>query len=503
MYVYVGKLNWLTYARNECVTIVFPAGFALNDPVCVYWQWTIGSKGNRKRNHPQIGLITRAVKTSTGCSVTFPFEYYTFNAIVLPNVAGLSVTMSSPRGDTSAFTLETQFHNTQNILTTSVYIGKLDWLTFGENEMVTVVLPLKADGQPVILNHQWTRDSSGKEKTNHTVVSALNVDLKSSDAFRASFSDGYYFFGLEIPKGSKELVLSMTNPHGIHDAKAPYRLEQMDFRQIGIQGVDETTKVSRLMPIDEVMLHLEMHKCKDITNQIDFGLGGEYAIAFGGYSDVYRFKLSSNQAQVALKIRRLMASEDEANLTEAARELHTWSKCNHPNVIKLLGFAKFRGRIAMIHGDLKGDNVFVSIEGTPVIADLGGARLKNRSLSFTGPTGSTTMTMQWAAPELLMQVSEQTMKADIYALGMTILEAFTGEVPYPKTSQYLIPELVVTKRQPPARPSDVIPPDNKDGDRLWKLLQDCWEFEPQNRPSAIDVVEVVSIILARSLKVRV
>lgn len=35
-------------------------------------------------------------------------------------------------------------------------------------------------------------------------------------------------------------------------------------------------------------------------------------------------------------------------IQHAARELHTWSKCNHPNVIPLLGLAVFRGRIGMV-----------------------------------------------------------------------------------------------------------------------------------------------------------
>ncbi len=38
MFIYNGKLNWLNYASNETIIIVFPAGFALNDPVSAYWQ---------------------------------------------------------------------------------------------------------------------------------------------------------------------------------------------------------------------------------------------------------------------------------------------------------------------------------------------------------------------------------------------------------------------------------------------------------------------------------
>ena len=41
MYVFNGKLNWFASASNECFTLVFTAGFSLNDPVSAYWQWSV------------------------------------------------------------------------------------------------------------------------------------------------------------------------------------------------------------------------------------------------------------------------------------------------------------------------------------------------------------------------------------------------------------------------------------------------------------------------------
>ena len=48
MFIYNGKFNWLNYASNETITFVFPAGFALNDPVSAFWQWTVDAQGNKK-----------------------------------------------------------------------------------------------------------------------------------------------------------------------------------------------------------------------------------------------------------------------------------------------------------------------------------------------------------------------------------------------------------------------------------------------------------------------
>ncbi|KAI0650849.1 hypothetical protein C8Q79DRAFT_1007079 [Trametes meyenii] len=85
MYVYNGKLQWFDYAKDECITMVFPAGFALSDPVCAYWQWTEESKGNKKRNHFESGTINTVTKTASD-KIVFPFSFYTFEGTVVTDL---------------------------------------------------------------------------------------------------------------------------------------------------------------------------------------------------------------------------------------------------------------------------------------------------------------------------------------------------------------------------------------------------------------------------------
>ena len=67
MYVYNGKLDWYDYAKNECITLVFPAGFALKDPVCAYWQWTADAKGVEKSNTYQVSCSNTLAEPCTLC----------------------------------------------------------------------------------------------------------------------------------------------------------------------------------------------------------------------------------------------------------------------------------------------------------------------------------------------------------------------------------------------------------------------------------------------------
>ncbi|QRV83777.1 kinase domain protein [Ceratobasidium sp. AG-Ba] len=227
----------------------------------------------------------------------------------------------------------------------------------------------------------------------------------------------------------------------------------------------QPTQIRGLLLIDEVIVHLTKHGCEDISSRLDFDSAEDNPVAQGGYCDIFKMTIMPDQALVALKVRRVLTPEGANDLKDAARELHTWSKCEHPNVMKLLGFTKFRNRIAIVcpwmeyghlrnylsrrpeanrsqlstqiceglvylhehgivHGDLKGDNVLVSNHGVPVLTDFGNATLKDRTLMFSGTTGNNAMTIRWAAPELLRGETGHTTKADVYGLGMTILVKF-------------------------------------------------------------------------------
>lgn len=203
-------------------------------------------------------------------------------------------------------------------------------------------------------------------------------------------------------------------------------------------------------------------------------------------------------------------------LRVAARQLIRLSTFKHPNVLRLLGIVEFCGQIGivyawagngslpayleqnpdvnrcrmskgictglrylhwenMVHGDLKGLNILIDKKGTPKLANFGNTVLPKL-------TGTTTMRLspRWAAPELMEGHGAKTFAADVYSLGMTILETITGKVPYFDKTELELEE----KRGLPLRPEDSIPSNSEDGNKLWDLLMCCWVYDPENRPSA-------------------
>ncbi|KAG8729973.1 hypothetical protein FRC11_007615, partial [Ceratobasidium sp. 423] len=267
----------------------------------------------------------------------------------------------------------------------------------------------------------------------------------------------------------------------------------------------------------------------DFSGGLDLSSFGEYPISHGGFSDIYQGRLRDGTS-VAVKALRVSVdniSKDPKHLKHAARELHTWGRCKHPNVMPLLGLAIFRDRIGMvapwmghgslpryldgvpgvnrfnlcvqiceglsclpqigiIHCDLKGENVLVSDEGTPFLTDFGTSLLLDRTLGFTQMTNRPAFTVRWSPAEIIEETSPHTEASDVYALGMTIYETITGKVPYQGKGESNVIRLVTVKGESPEQP-ECMSSDDQSGGNLWNLLVRCWSFEPSARPSVIEV----------------
>uniref|UniRef100_A0A0W0FRH0 Uncharacterized protein n=1 Tax=Moniliophthora roreri TaxID=221103 RepID=A0A0W0FRH0_MONRR len=191
MYIYGGKLNWFQTAVNENIIFVVPAGFALNDPICAYWQWTT------KVNVCSSGVIDSVTNTGGKYQVNISFGQFLFNIIVASDFETLTVTMRNPKGDHSKpMPLDRQYGNFGEVPSTSVYTGKLNWLKNAQNEMITLVIPVDiSNGAHVGLYYEWTVDSAGVKKKNHYINTIFRevTTLPNGDV-KGTFDDGVYTF---------------------------------------------------------------------------------------------------------------------------------------------------------------------------------------------------------------------------------------------------------------------------------------------------------------------
>ncbi|CUA76983.1 Serine/threonine-protein kinase mos [Rhizoctonia solani] len=297
------------------------------------------------------------------------------------------------------------------------------------------------------------------------------------------------------------------------------------------------------MSCQEIVSLLTKHGCRDFTKFLDEPACSKFPVASGGLGDVF-FGYLIDKTPLAIKtIRPYHEPGQSARMyhKRAAREIYTWSKCKHPNVLPLMGLAVFHDCLAMIsrweengsllqylsrnpsadrcsmstsicaglaylhgndivHGDLKGANILISQDGTPMLMDFGNASLLDATLQFTQTNTGPSYSLRWTAPEILTGTSPHSAAGDIYSLGMTILEAFTAQIPYAGRHDHSLIVHVVLEKKMPDRPQNVIPANSADGNKLWAILTRCWAYDPSDRPAAEAIWNEMKEIATENLK---
>ncbi|GLT66207.1 hypothetical protein SLA2020_385870 [Shorea laevis] len=147
----------------------------------------------------------------------------------------------------------------------------------------------------------------------------------------------------------------------------------------------------------------------------------------------------------------------------------------------LSGLAYLHGT-KTIHRDIKGANLLVDASGVVKLADFGMAKHLTGQRADLSLKGSP----YWMAPELMQAVMQKdnssnlALAVDIWSLGCTIIEMFTGKPPW---SDYegAAAMFKVMKDTPPI--PETLSPEGKD------FLRCCFRRNPADRPSASMLLE--------------
>jgi eukaryotic-like serine/threonine-protein kinase len=141
-----------------------------------------------------------------------------------------------------------------------------------------------------------------------------------------------------------------------------------------------------------------------------------------------------------------------------------------PLALNLSSVLHYMAREGVVHLDVKPGNIIMA--GSPRLIDLSVARDVATLGSISAPVG----TDAYMAPEQQdpSRYAEIGPPADVWGLGVTVHEAFTGELPYPRPS----PEEPRPQLSHPPRAAQGVPP------KLEGLLMSCLESRSDDRPTA-------------------
>jgi eukaryotic-like serine/threonine-protein kinase len=153
-----------------------------------------------------------------------------------------------------------------------------------------------------------------------------------------------------------------------------------------------------------------------------------------------------------------------------------------PLALNLCSALHYMAAEGVVHLDVKPRNIIMA--GSPRLIDLSIARPLDELGSLTGPAGTDAyMAPEQADPERRPEVGSPS---DVWGLGVTVHEAFTGTLPFPRASE--------TKRFPqlthPPRMAEGVPP------KLAPLLLSCLEPRPADRPTAGELGDALEPFVA-------
>jgi len=194
----------------------------------------------------------------------------------------------------------------------------------------------------------------------------------------------------------------------------------------------------------------------------------------GGMGAVYKARQTSLNRLVALKTLQASLAGNADYIARFRREARAAAVLNHPNLVRvhsagesegLYWFAmeyvqgesakvrlKREGRLdpleamaiaihvataldygwrkaALIHRDIKPDNIFLSAEGEVKLGDLGLAKSVGQEQGLT-ETGSAMGTPHYMSPEQARSMKHVDLRSDIYSLGCTLYHLLSGQPPY-------------------------------------------------------------------------
>ena len=102
--------------------------------------------------------------------------------------------------------------------------------------------------------------------------------------------------------------------------------------------------------------------------------------------------------------------------------------------------------------------------------------------------------LRWLAPELVVDSNyiPTTRATDVWSFGMLSIEIFTDNVPFSHVSNEAFIPLVIRDGPLPTRSEHA----NTRGlsDTMWNLINQCWQRDPEYRPSMSEIRETIQNI---------
>uniref|UniRef100_F7IC12 Tyrosine-protein kinase n=1 Tax=Callithrix jacchus TaxID=9483 RepID=F7IC12_CALJA len=308
-----------------------------------------------------------------------------------------------------------------------------------------------------------------------------------------------------------------------------YRLEGEGFPSIPLLIEHLLSTQQPLTKKSGVVLHRPVPKDKWALNHEDLVLGEQ--IGRGNFGEVFSGRLRADNTLVAVKsCRETLPPDLKAKFLQEARILKQYS---HPNIVRLIGVctqkqpiyivmelvqggdfltflrtegARLRVKTLLqmvgdaaagmeyleskccIHRDLAARNCLVTEKNVLKISDFGMSREEADGV-YASSGGLRQVPVKWTAPEAL-NYGRYSSESDVWSFGILLWETFSlGASPYPNLSNQQTREFVEKGGRLPC--PELCP------DAVFRLMEQCWAYEPGQRPNFSTIYQELQSIRKR------
>jgi serine/threonine protein kinase len=144
----------------------------------------------------------------------------------------------------------------------------------------------------------------------------------------------------------------------------------------------------------------------------------------------------------------------------------------------------------MMHCDIKSLNFLVGRDLCVKLADLGEAR-KSYCIPVT-EVKDLPVNIFWSSPEIIHGAKPVSQKADVWSLASVLFEIFSGNIPFdsPEYRGMSFPEFhqrleAGLRPEIPRNLADCCP-------WICSMLANAWSCDPQDRPSAVELAQLIN-----------
>lgn len=237
-------------------------------------------------------------------------------------------------------------------------------------------------------------------------------------------------------------------------------LGKTNFSNVSLMSVAKTGEkvVIKKMEYDEIDLSMVLTECRMLT-----------MLNHSNIIDVHRCFLDQKYLCIVMPVMEQdlkQLVEEKGGLTEK-EALRILSQ-----IISALDYIHSNG---FTHRDIKAANVFIDSDGNVKLGDFGTMKESSTCKTFVG-------TPNWMAPEVMEQGGGYTTSADIWSLGIVMIEIINGYAPYYNLMPMQI-ILRVIQKDPPTLDTTPSHTSQKVSKSYRSLIRKCLQKDPSERPT--------------------